>query len=142
MKLCRLSPEEYDSISKRLTEVLAQEFDIIIAYLHGSFTEKERDHFGDIDVAIFLRSDNKEEALRYEVKLEGRLQKIFPLPLVIRVLNHAPVSFCYSVIKNGHKLVDKNESLRVDFEASTLSRYFDFMPFRRNYLKDVLNLEI
>ncbi|MEW6662702.1 MAG: type VII toxin-antitoxin system MntA family adenylyltransferase antitoxin [Bacillota bacterium] len=140
MQRYRVTQEEQDDITKRLAEVLAQDPSVVFAYLHGSFNEK--DNFGDIDVAIFLKADSEVNFLRYEVRLEESLQKLFPFPVDVRVLNRAPLSFRYNVLKNGRKLVDKDESLRVEFEASTLSRYFDFYPFRRHYLKEVLDLEI
>ncbi|KKM12628.1 hypothetical protein SY88_02580 [Clostridiales bacterium PH28_bin88] len=140
MKRYRVTQEEYDGIIRRLAEVLAQDSNVIFGYLHGSFNEK--DNFGDIDIAIFLKVGSEVNFLRYEVRLEESLRKLFPFPVDVRVLNRAPVSFRYSVLKNGRKLVDKDEGLRVEFEASTLSQYFDFYPFRRLYLKEVLDLEI
>lgn len=140
MKLYRVNQEEYDGTKKRLGEALAQDPHVLFAYIHGSFSPK--DNFGDIDVAVFLKAEREVNFLRYELSLEAVLQKLFPFPVDLRVLNNAPVSFRYSVIKQGQKLVDKDESRRVEFEVATMSRYFDFYPLRRRYLKEVLNLEI
>lgn len=140
MKRYRVTQDEYDGAKKRLSEALAHDPYVLFAYIHGSFSPK--DNFGDIDVAVFLKTERETNFLRYEVSLEAGLQKLVPFPIDVRVLNHAPDPFCYSVIKKGLKLVDKDESLRVEFEVSTMSRYFDFYPFRKRYLKEVLNFEI
>ncbi|MBS3947523.1 MAG: hypothetical protein KGZ57_04320 [Dethiobacter sp.] len=140
VKRYQVTQEEYGSIKERLTEVLAQDPRVIFAYVHGSFSPKDK--FGDIDVAVFLKTESEINYLQCEVSLEASLHKLFPFPVDVRVLNHAPDTFRYSVIKKGQKLVDKDESLRVEFETATFSRYFDFYPLRRRYLKEVLNLEI
>jgi hypothetical protein len=42
------------------------------------------------------------------------------------------------VIKDGELLLVRDDDRRVDFEVLTLSKYFDFAPFRAAYLKEVL----
>lgn len=140
VKRYQVTQEECDGIKKMLGEALAHEPQVVFAYIHGSFSTM--DNFGDIDVAVFLKAERESNFLQYEVYLEASLHKLFPFPVDVRVLNHAPDAFRYSVIKKGQKLVDKDESLRVAFEVSTLSRYFDFYPLRQRYLREVLNFEV
>jgi len=142
VKRYRVGREAYDDITQRLAQVLAEDPCVAFAYLHGSFAASGEDGFGDIDVAVFLAPAYEADALRYELSKEESLQRRFPFPVDLRVLNHAPASFRYSVIKNGKKLVDQDENLRVEFEVYTLNRYFDFFPFRRRYLQEVLGLEV
>ena len=64
------------------------------------------------------------------------------MPVDVRILNRAPISFVYQVIKGGITIADKNKDLRADFEGLTLKKYFDFQHLRNEYLKEVANAPI
>ncbi|MHB1126937.1 MAG: type VII toxin-antitoxin system MntA family adenylyltransferase antitoxin [Bacillota bacterium] len=139
MQRFHVTKEEYELILRELRTVLAEDETVIFAYLHGSFLRQAK--FGDIDIAVYLNVDEA-DLLSHELKLEEKLDGRVPFPVDVRLLNRAPLSFRYTVLKDGLRLADKNENLRVDFETATISQYFDFLPFRRRYLKDVLNIEL
>jgi len=128
-------------IKARVTEevkaFLRGQPDIIFAYLHGSFLKADR--FRDIDVAVFLKNPAP-STLQAEIRLETELAKVIKkFPVEIRVLNHAPLSFRYNVIKDGSAIVVVDDALRCEFMETTLRDYFDFAPFRRLYLKEALS---
>ncbi len=79
--------------------------------------------------------------INYEIELEIKLEETLKYPMDVRVLNYAPLSFQYQVIKNGNLLFEKDGDCRVDFQTKTLDFYFDFAPFRKQYLKEVLGFE-
>ncbi len=54
------------------------------------------------------------------------------------MLNNAPLSFRYNVIKYGKHLAVINDDARSDFEENVFSQYFDFVPYRKLYLKEAL----
>ena len=56
----------------------------------------------------------------------------------MRLLNNAPLSFRYNVIKSGKPIAVVDDDARTEFEESTLNHYFDFSPFRKMYLKETL----
>ena len=64
------------------------------------------------------------------------------MPVDVRILNKAPISFVYHVIKDGIIVVDKNSDLRADFEGLTCKKYFDFRHLRIEYLKEVANAPV
>jgi predicted nucleotidyltransferase len=110
--------------------------DILFAYLHGSFFSGDR--FRDIDIAVYLKPPVP-SSLQVELDMEAKLgKKVKRYPVEVRVLNHAPLSFRYNVIKHGEPVSVADDDLRCDFVESTLSHYFDFAPFRTMYLKEVL----
>jgi len=74
--------------------------------------------------------------------MECKLEKILGCPVDVRVLNYAPLSFCQNVIRQGKVVMDRNPDLRADFEGKVLKQYFDFAPFRRQYLQEVTNAPI
>jgi predicted nucleotidyltransferase len=105
------------------------------AYVHGSFVREDK--FRDIDIAIYLKS-NSSAALQAELELETELYNIVQYPVDVRMLNNAPLSFRYNVIKYGKHLAVINDDARSDFEENVLSQYFDFAPYRQLYLKEAL----
>ncbi|PKM83595.1 MAG: nucleotidyltransferase domain-containing protein [Firmicutes bacterium HGW-Firmicutes-13] len=137
-----VNEEQYKKILNELQDVLAQEENILFAYLHGSFVNFV--NFGDIDIAVYLKNvpDDKLDIMTYEFNLEKTIEKKTLYPVDVRILNTAPPSFKYSVIKNGIRLIEKDENKRVDFETMTLKIYFDFLPFRKRYFREALNREV
>src|SRR5665647_3108879 len=47
--------------------------------------------------------------------------------------DQAPLPLRYAVVQEGVLLISRNESLRVDVETQTRSRYWDFEPCLREY---------
>ena len=128
--------DEKRAIVGEIKDYLQSRPDILFAYLHGSFFSGGR--FRDIDLAVYLKPPFS-SALQVELEMEAELSKgVKRHPVEVRVLNQAPLSFRYNVIKNGESIVVVDDDLRCDFMEATLSQYFDFAPFRKMYLKEVL----
>jgi len=130
-------------VLKVLIEALERERGLCAAYVHGSFAG--RGLFRDIDLALYYQPTPEFNLLDRELDLEVALEEAlieagFRIPVDVRIINHAPLSFQYGVIKNGEMLLVQDDDRRVDFEVLTLSKYFDFAPFRAAYLKEVLGL--
>ena len=131
---------EKDKLIDRIASYLETECpDIKVAYLFGSFASNV--YFADIDIGLLLELDNR-NVLTYEFNVEHALEKIIKLPVDIRVLNRAPLSFCYNVIKSKNVLLDRDSNFRAEFESRTLRQYFDFLPFQKRYLAEVVNAPI
>jgi len=127
-------------IEKTIRKVLTKRNEISFAYLHGSFPKEAR--FRDIDVAVYLENIPA-SILEYELQLETELMTAVGKHIIdVRVLNTAPLSFRYNVIKQGMILLVKNEDKRVDFQEKTISAYLDFLPFRNMYLEGTLGVKI
>jgi predicted nucleotidyltransferase len=128
--------DEKGAIVEKIKSYLQGRPDILFAYLHGSFFSGDR--FRDIDIAVYLKPPFP-SPLQIELDMEGELGKeVERYPVEVRVLNDAPLSFRYNVIRHGEPIVVLDDDLRCDFMEATLSRYFDFAPFRKMYLKEVL----
>ncbi|MFO8033808.1 MAG: nucleotidyltransferase domain-containing protein [Candidatus Bipolaricaulota bacterium] len=125
-----------------VSAMLASREGVLLGYLHGSYAEGKP--FRDLDVAVYVsESALSDSPLSYELELESQLESRLrsggiSAPLDLRVLNRAPLSFRYEVIKSGIVVYVRDDDLRVDFEVSTISRYFDFAPLRREQLREVL----
>ncbi len=125
---------EREKIVKKLTEVLRGKEEVIFAYLHGSFLTG---NFRDVDVAVYL-TESKD--VSYELNLEVELKEILKLPVDVRILNSAPLSFRFNVIKNGLILFSRDERARSEFESRTISEYHDFAYFRKRYRREALGI--
>jgi predicted nucleotidyltransferase len=134
----KLQHGDKSALIEKLKSVLEERQEILFAFVHGSFIKDGP--FRDIDIAVYL-SEDRTSVLEYELELETVfVQSISRYPVDIRVLNNAPLSFKYNVIKEGRILVVKNDDARTDFQEITLTNYFDFAPFRSLYLKETLGI--
>jgi hypothetical protein len=134
-KYFTITGQEKEDIYRRIEHILEKYSNLKFAYVHGSFVSQEK--FRDIDVAIYLKSVPA-EILPMELDLEERLYNIVQYPIDVRILNGAPLSFRYNVIKYGKRIAVTDDDARCDFEEATVSNYFDFAPYRKKYLQEAL----
>lgn len=132
--------EEKDKkeLIQQLKENLMKEENIIFAYLHGSFLREEE--FNDVDIALYLdeKAAGEIDPVDFELSLSLKIEKVLKVPVDIKLLNYAPLSFRYQVTR-GYLLVNRLTSKREEFLCKTWGDYFDFQPIARIYLKEVLN---
>ena len=132
----QISESDKKIIMERLRYSLEKRPNLLFAYVCGSFVMADK--FRDIDIAVYLKQIPS-TPLHVELELETELGNIIKNYLVdVRILNNAPLSFRYNVIKSGKPIVVVDDDARTDFEEATLSNYFDFSPFRKMYLKETL----
>jgi len=111
-------------------------FGIVLAYLFGSRAENRPGPLSDHDLAV-LFSENPPSRDKYHLAhLVAVLLGTGEVDLV--VLNQAPVELRYHVIATGHLLYDSSPGARVEFEAQTLSIYFDYLPMLRSQRREIL----
>lgn len=136
------SIEEREKILALLAERLEGLEQVLFAYAFGSFLSSRPFH--DIDIAVYFGSalderDYTETAFAIAGDLEGTLRKAgyHTMPLDVRPLNRAPLSFRYHVFA-GRLLCSRDEALRVPMVAQTSSQYLDLLPLRRQALKEAM----
>jgi predicted nucleotidyltransferase len=138
-----------EQTQRRVREALRAAFceqpEVLLAYVHGSFATGHP--FRDLDLAVLLRDEVGDALLSSELGLEAEVGEIlrrigFTSPVDLKTLNRAPLSFRYQVIKTGFPVFARDDTVRVTFETSTVSRYLDFAPFRREQLREVLRLGV
>jgi len=130
-KAYRLESGEHDRIMRSLIQELAQIPDVVFAYLYGSYAELRTFH--DIDVGVFLRSADPQ--FQTEPALAKRLSSVLKLPVDVRVLNHAPISFLYHVLR-GKLLISQDHELLSSLIENTVRRHLDIAPLRRQATKE------
>lgn len=128
-----------DLIEKAAAVLQPKEY-ILFAYIFGSFIAETS--VNDIDIGLFIHGENPKSLLTLEFELELELENTIGFPVDIRIINNAPVSFIYNVLKSGVVIVDKNISLRADFEGLICKKYFDYKHLRDEYLREIINAAV
>lgn len=127
-------------IVKIIKKELEKYDDIVFAYIFGSFVDSDR--YNDIDVAIFLKNPEKDRLMEREFELERILEDKIRISFDVRIINFAPISFVYNVLKNKILIIDRDTSLRADFESLIFRKYFDYKHLIKEYLKEIKNVPI
>lgn len=112
---------------------LAGESDVVFAYLYGSFAESSR--FRDVDVGVHLDPIAPDQAAARALVLAGRLSDRVGLPVDVRALNGAPVSFLFHVLR-GRVLLSRDDECLEDLIEDTARRYLDSAQVLRQATKD------
>jgi len=111
--------------------------EIVFAYLHGSFLDGGP--YRDVDVAVWVDPVrcNIGRSSQYAIELATELSVALGQPVEVQVLNRAPLAFRYHAMKGRPLLVHDWERL-YELRARTWDDYFDFLPFSRQYLRELL----
>ena len=137
MRKRRLTLIEKKVLIEEISGILKKKEYILFAYLFGSFISE--DVFKDIDIGVFISGAESKSLLKLELMLEGEVEDAIHLPVDIRAINNAPLSFVYNMLKCGIVIVDANKHLRSDFEGLVCKKYFDFQHLRNEYLREIIN---
>jgi predicted nucleotidyltransferase len=135
-----LRPDKREDITAVIRAFLETECrDASAVYIFGSFITEDR--FEDVDIALLL-NEKEPQALQFELLLERRLQEKIGYPVDVRILNGAPLSFCWSVLRSGRLILDRDPNMRADFESNIMKQYSDFSGFMKQYLREVINAPV
>jgi uncharacterized protein len=132
-KAYRFSQEEKQNQIALIQSILRGYDEIVFAYVFGSFVEEETFH--DIDVGIFLSEIPSENHISYCLVLSQTLSNKLQIPVDVRILNSAPASFLYHVIR-GKLIVDRDEEVSAQVMEKTIQRYLDLKPLIYRGIKE------
>jgi predicted nucleotidyltransferase len=127
-RLHYMDRHEREQIEQLLAAELASDRSVAFAYLYGSFAEPRP--FRDIDVGVYLRTVSTERVTATSLDLAQRLSDRTRMPVDLRILNVAPVSFLYHVLR-GQLVFCRDEAVLVEIMEGTVSRYLDLAPLVR-----------
>lgn len=134
-----LSMEEKIRINCKIKEILEKLDGIHFAYIFGSFTE-ENLPFHDIDLGVFFVDKSKRQLSETASDLAIVLSKKTSFPVDVRVLNYAPVSFMYHVMR-GELIYERNVDLRCRLMEHTVRNYLDIKPILYRATKEAFSRE-
>jgi hypothetical protein len=121
--------EKYDVGREKILSQIKNEVEI--AYIFGSFIELKNSKFRDIDLALVTSPSvtpnnftNEKIAQRIAKDLERSIEPRCEFD--VKIINSAPITFQYGVIKNGIPIFSRDEMKRIEYEASVISEYLDY----------------
>ncbi|MEA3239418.1 MAG: nucleotidyltransferase domain-containing protein [Candidatus Bipolaricaulota bacterium] len=117
-------------------ERVEERFSVRLAYLFGSRAKGVAGRESDYDIAVLysrpIAADDHYLLLHLlQVTLRGKVDLID--------LSRAPIELVYNVIAARHCIYEKDRATRVEYEADTMSMYFDQLPVLRARRKDILD---
>jgi uncharacterized protein len=129
--------KDYGKLEKALERYLKGRPEVVLAYLFGSFVDRQGAKFSDIDIAVLV-----DEALMEKAEALGRygyapfliteIAHLLKYPEIdLSLLNRASPLLQKRVISHGRLIYARSEKERIAFETSALSRYADTEPLRR-----------
>lgn len=126
---------DYDALideAKRIPEVLT-------LYVVGSAAVGQRTPVSDFDFAVWV--DPKSESVkrrRIQLDLIERFSRVLSDDRVdVVILNDAPGSHQYHLLKSGRILFSTDDALRAGLQSGAVARYLDWLPAQR-YLQEAL----
>jgi predicted nucleotidyltransferase len=126
-RLYRVSPKERSQIRDQFTAELSQCPEVLFAYAYGSCIGTQAFHGIDIGVYLSGSTINADVTADLSQHLSGKVK----LPVDVRILNTAPISFRFHVLR-GECLFSRDDDLRTDIMEDTMRRYLDIAPLLRH----------
>ncbi len=117
----------------KLIDFLSKQEHVRLVYLFGSVAKGKAGKLSDVDIAVLL-DESLDKKQRFDLQLElisdiSELLKTDKIDLV--VINEAPLSLKFEIIKANCPLFVRDGMEKIDFEQMVMSRYLD----RRYYEK-------
>ena len=125
---------------ERIAGYLKKQERVKLAYLFGSVAEGKEGKLSDVDLAFFLdESLSKKERFNLQLKSISELTSILKTDRIdLVIMNDAPISLNYEIIKANHPLLVRDEGNRIDFEHRILSRYLDRRYYDKRWTAEFL----
>ena len=119
----RRTYRDRDELVDVLREALAEQADVVAAYLYGSQARGTTGPLSDVDVAVLLGDDT--DRSRRWLELASVLTNAVGDDLDLVVLNDAPAPLAYRVLRDGIVVLSRDERARIHHWTSTVREYLD-----------------
>jgi predicted nucleotidyltransferase len=108
-----------------------------LLYLFGSRALGTPGPMSDVDLGVLL--DPAADGPQMQAELTHRADRALETARAdVLLLNQAPVELAYAVISQGILLYERDVATRVEYEATVMSRYGDYLPVLRAQRRDIL----
>jgi predicted nucleotidyltransferase len=137
-KLYRMTASQRYQAAEAIKTVLSTLEEVRFAFLFGSFSDDAGEAsipFHDIDLGIYLRGFAEKPSVHYALNLTAQLSSLLEVPIDVRVMNFAPLSFLFHVVR-GRLLIDKDEDARCAFMEWVVRHYLDMEPLLHRAIKE------
>ena len=131
LRLRRVGSDTHQRMLAVVSRRLAERMDVPFAFVHGSFANGG-DGFRDVDLAVWLDRSADRFA---DVALSGDLSRLLGVPVDVRIVNEAPVSFLFHALR-GRLVCVRDEALLAEVMERTARSYHDQAPLVRQATRD------
>ncbi len=133
----RLESMDAGALKDELSTILPSLEGVRMVYLFGSRVEGNLGPMSDIDVAVLV--DRAADGSRLRARLAHELARVLGTDRVdVVLLNRASIELAYAVVALGKVLYEEDLATRVEYEATVMSRYGDYLPVLRGQRRDIL----
>ena len=110
-------------------------YPVLFAYLYGSYATGIVHPYSDLDIGIYIENLQDSKHLEFELSLSLELDNLLKTEVAsdIRIINKLPLVILGNIVTEGALIYSRDKILRVDFETSVRSAYFDFLPVIHRY---------
>ena len=114
---------------------------VLFAYLYGSYATGIVHPYSDLDIGIYIENLQDSKHLGLELSLSLELDNLLKTEVAseIRIINKLPLVILGNIVTEGALIYSADEILRVDFETSVRSAFFDFLPVIRRYNSEYID---
>jgi len=102
---------------------ICSDYDVIAAYLYGSFATGEQHSKSDVDIAIYFKDYSLKKLLEISRRIQDEIE--IDREFDVNSLNEADARFQFRVIQHGTVLYESNPSERADIEVKIDRKYHD-----------------
>jgi predicted nucleotidyltransferase len=126
-----------DLIQDKVLNVVAAFSEISLVYLFGSQVTGNIGPLSDIDLGVVV--DHAAMSMELQARLAHEFGRSLGTDRIdVVLLNRAPVELVFSVIAQGVLLYERSLAEKVEYEATVMSRYYDYLPILRAQREDIL----
>jgi len=120
----------------KIKKIMQETKEVRLTYLFGSRVGGRTEPLSDYDIGVVV---DRKMPYDFKYRLASELRQALNTERVdVVILNSAPIELVYNVIAAGKLVYEKSVYERVEFEAITLSKYFDYLPVLRKQRKEIL----
>jgi len=121
-------------IIKKASTFFSQRDDVLFAYLFGSHARDTAAPYSDVDVAVYLTDANYDSEKKIAL-IAGLSTALGTDAVDLVILNQAPITLAKRVVEKHIVLIDREPTIRHQFESLTMRKYFDFSILEKAILE-------
>lgn len=125
-------------IIQKIQAYFPQKPQVVAVYLYGSQVRGEAKKTSDIDLGVVLKEKPLYSHLAIpQVEFAQELSELLGKKVEVQNLTNCSLEFAHRVLAEGKLIYSGNESKRIEFETTTVRRYFDMKPTFEEYYREL-----